>query len=208
MSTNTLVASTGRPTGSAASRRLRRENQIPGVIYGHGMTPVSIAVDRRELRLALGSHGGVNTLVNLEVDGTTYPAIVKEMQRHPVRRNVSHIDFVQVNLTEQLTIHVSIRLEGEAKAVLNEGGLVDSAVNSLELSARAGDIPSEIVIDITDMKPGDVIRLGDISLPSGVTAQGDPDMTVVTALTTSASRADEVEGAAPEAGDTAAPAAE
>lgn len=191
MSTNTLVATTGRLTGSAASRRLRREDQIPGVLYGHGMDPISLAVDRRELRLALGHHGGVNTLVNLDVDGTTYPAIVKELQRHPVKRNVHHIDFVQVNLTEQLTVNISIRLEGEAKAVVSEGGIVDAAVNSIEVSARAGDIPAEIVIDISAMTPGDVIRLADITFPSGVTPNGDPDMTVVTALSTAAARADE-----------------
>lgn len=194
MSTNTLVATTGRQTGSAASRRLRREEKIPGVIYGHGMAPISLTVDRRDLRLALGSHGGVNTLVNLQVDGTTYPAIVKELQRHPVRRTVSHIDFVQVNLTEELTVQVSIRLEGEAKAVLSDGGLVDAAVNSIEVSARAGDIPAEIVVDITSMQPGDVIRLADIALPAGVTAHADPDTAIVTALTTAASRADEGEG--------------
>jgi large subunit ribosomal protein L25 len=199
MSTNTLVATTGRQTGSAASRRLRREEKIPGVLYGHGMSPVSVAVDRRELRQALGHHGGVNTLVNLQVDGTTYPAIVKEMQRHPVRRTVHHIDFVQVNLTEALTVQISIRLEGEAKAVVNEGGIVDASLNTIEVSARAGDIPNEIVIDISAMTPGDTIRLSDIVFPAGVTALGDPDTTVVTALVTAAARADEVEGGDEEA---------
>lgn len=189
MSTNTLVATTGRETGSSASRRLRREEKIPGVLYGHGMTPISVTVDRRDLRLALG-HGGVNSLVNLAVDGSTYPAIVKEMQRHPVRRTVTHVDFMQVNLTESLTVSVTIRLEGEAKAVQSEGGLVDPALNTLEITATAGDIPNEIVIDISDMQPGDVIRIADLTLPSGVVATGEPDEPVVIALSTAASRAD------------------
>lgn len=202
MSTNTLVATTGRETGSAASRRLRREEKIPGVLYGHGMAPISVLVDRRELRLALG-HGGLNSLLNLDVDGTTFPAIVKEMQRHPVRRNVTHVDFMQVNLTEELTVSVTIRIEGEAKAVLNEGGLVDPAINTLEITATAGDIPNEIVIDISDMKPGDVIRLADLDLPQGVVATGEPEMAIVIALSTAGSRA-ESEGEAAEAeGDTA-----
>ena len=199
MSTNTLVATTGRETGSAASRRLRREDKIPGVLYGHGMSPVSVVVDRRDLRLALG-HGGVNSLVNLDVDGSTYPAIVKEMQRHPVRRTVTHVDFMQVNLTESLTVSVTIRLEGEAKAVQSEGGLVDPALNTLEVTATAQNIPNEIVIDITDMKPGDVIRIADLSLPSGVVATGDPEEAVVIALSTAASRAEgETEGDSAEA---------
>lgn len=199
MSTNTLVATTGRETGSAASRRLRREDKIPGVLYGHGMSPVSVVVDRRDLRLALGN-GGVNSLVNLAVDGSTYPAIVKEMQRHPVRRNVTHVDFMQVNLTESLTVSVTIRLEGEAKAVQNEGGIVDPALNTLEVTATAENIPSEIVIDITAMQPGDVIRIGDLSLPAGVVATGEPEEAVVIALSTAASRAEgEAEGDTAEA---------
>jgi large subunit ribosomal protein L25 len=200
MSTNTLVATTGRETGSAASRRLRREEKIPGVLYGHGMSPISVVVDRRELRNALGQ-GGLNSLVNLDVDGTKYPAIVKEMQRHPVRRNVTHVDFMQVNLTEELTVSVSIRLEGEAKAVQSEGGLVDPALNSLEITATAANIPNEIVIDITDMKPGDVIRIGDLTLPTGVVATGEPEEAVVIALSTAASRAEGEEGEAAEAAE-------
>jgi large subunit ribosomal protein L25 len=189
MSTNTLVATTGRRTGSAESRRLRREDKIPGVLYGHGMTPVSIVVDRRELRNALNG-SLVNTLVNLDVDGTVYPAILKDMQRHPVRRTVSHVDFMQVNLNEVLTLSIVVRIEGEAKAVVSEGGLVDPAVNTIEITAKASDIPSEIVIDITDMKPGDVIRLGDLTLPVGATATGDPEEAIVIALSTAGSRAE------------------
>ena len=116
-----LVAETGRATGSANSRRLRREDHIPGVVYGHGMDPISISVVRRDLRLALSGPAGVNTVIDLTVDGKVYPAIVKDLQRHPVRRNVSHIDFIQVDLNEEITIAIPLRLEGEAKAVIDEG---------------------------------------------------------------------------------------
>ncbi len=120
-----LVANTGRPIGSAASRRLRAADTIPGVLYGHGMTPVSVSVGRRDLRLALSGAAGVNTVLDLTVDGTVYPAIVKEIQRHPVRRTVAHVDFIQVNLDETITVSVPLRLEGEAVAVAAGGGLVD-----------------------------------------------------------------------------------
>src|SRR5690606_15162294 len=114
----TLVANTGRPTGSAASRRLRREDKIPGVLYGHGMDPLAVTVERRELRLAVSGASGMNTLLTLQVDGSTYPAIIKDLQRHPVRRTVTHIDFLQVSLDEDIAVAVPIVLEGEAKAVL------------------------------------------------------------------------------------------
>lgn len=182
MSQTKLVATTGRTTGSAESRRLRAADHIPGVVYGHGMTPVSVTVERRELRLALSGPAGANTVLSLEVDGKSYPAVVKELQRHPVRRTVSHIDFLQVNMNEEITVSVPLRLEGEAKAVLAAGGIVDPAVDSIDVLTTPNNMPNEFVIDITDLQPHDIIRLSDVPMPKGVTATGDPDMPVVTTL--------------------------
>ena len=194
-----LVATTGRATGSAAARRLRTEGHIPGVLYGHGMTPVSVTIERRELRLALSGPAGANTVLDLQVDGRSYPAVVKDMQRHPIRRTVSHIDFLQVNMNEEITVTVPLRLEGEAKAVIAENGLVDPAVDSIEVTTTPNNMPNEFVIDITDMQPGDVIRLGDVPMPAGVTATGDPEMAIVTILVM---RASELEtDAVPEAAE-------
>jgi large subunit ribosomal protein L25 len=197
MSQTPLVATTGRAAGSAASRRLRAEGHIPGVLYGHGMDPVSVTVERRELRVALSGPAGANTVLDLQVDGRSYAAVVKEMQRHPVKRTVNHIDFLQVNMNEEITVSVPLRLDGEAKAVAAEGGLVDPAVDSIEVTTTPNNMPNEFVIDITDMQPGDVIRLGDVPMPRGVTANGDPEMPVVTILVM---RASELESdAVPEA---------
>jgi large subunit ribosomal protein L25 len=141
--------------------------------------------------------------------------VVKELQRHPIRRTVNHIDFLQVNMNEEITVHIAVRLEGESKAVAAMGGLVDPAVDSLEVSCTPTDMPNEFVIDITDMQPDTVIRLSDIPMPKGVTPLGDPDMAVVTVLTTAAEVEEpaaaaegegegEGEGAAAEGGDAAA----
>jgi large subunit ribosomal protein L25 len=134
---------------------------------------------------------------------------VKELQRHPVKRNVSHIDFLTVDMNEELTVHVPLRLEGESKAVAAEGGLVDPSVDTIEVSCTPANIPNEFVIDITDMQPHDVIRLADVPMPKGVTALGDPDMPVVTVLITAAADAAEAaegeatEGESGEAADAA-----
>jgi large subunit ribosomal protein L25 len=178
----TLVAITGRETGSSASRRLRREEKIPGVIYGLGMDPLSVIVDRRDLRQALSGAAGSNTILEINVDGNTYPAVVKEMQRHPVRRTVAHIDFLRINMSEELTIAVPVRLSGEAKAVIAEGGLVDPSADTIDIVTTPANMPSEITIDISHMKPGDVIRLSEIVLPTGTRALGDPDLAIVTAI--------------------------
>ena len=186
MSQTTLTATPRTGSGSPTARRLRAEGHIPGVLYGRGMDPISVTVERREFRLALSGPAGANTVLALQVGGTSYPAVVKEMQRHPIRRTVNHIDFLQVNMNEEITVHIALRLEGESKAVAAAGGLVDPTVDSLEVSCTPTDMPNEFVIDISDMQPDTVIRLSDIPMPKGVTALGDPDMAVVTVLTTAA----------------------
>ncbi|MGA0879327.1 MAG: 50S ribosomal protein L25 [Ilumatobacteraceae bacterium] len=203
----TLEAVTGRTTGSAAARRLRRDEKIPGVIYGQGMPPLSVVVDRRDLRQALSGAAGTNTILEIKVDGNTYPAVIKEIQRHPVRRTVAHIDFLRINMSEELTIAVPVRLHGEAKAVLSEGGLVDPSVDTIDIVTTPANMPSEITVDITAMKPGDVIRLGQIALPPGTRALGDPELAVVTAIAGSrAEVAAPAAEAAPAAGEPSTPA--
>ena len=186
MSQTTLVATPRTGSGTATARRLRAEGHIPGVLYGRGMDPISVTVERREFRMALSGPAGVNTVLALQVGGTSYPAVVKELQRHPIRRTVNHIDFLQVNMNEEITVHIAVRLEGESKAVAAAGGLVDPAVDSIEVSCTPTDMPNEFVIDISDMQPDTVIRLSDIPMPKGVTPHGDPDMAIVTVLTTAA----------------------
>ena len=104
----TLRITSGRAEGSSAARRLRREENIPGVLYGQGMTPVSVSVARADLRVARSGPAGTNTSLTLEVDGNSYPAVVKDMQRHPVRRTVAHVDFMRINLSEELTVSVPV----------------------------------------------------------------------------------------------------
>jgi large subunit ribosomal protein L25 len=186
MSQTTLVATPRSEKGSASARRLRADGHIPGILYGRGMEPISVTVERREFRLALSGPAGVNTVLDLQVGGQSFPAVVKEMQRHPVKRTVSHVDFLQVNMNEEITVHIPVRLHGEAKAVMAAGGLVDPAVDTLEVSCTPANMPNEFAIDITDMQPDTVIRLSDIPMPNGVTPLGDPDMAVVTVLTTAA----------------------
>jgi large subunit ribosomal protein L25 len=211
MSETVLVAETGRATGSANSRRLLREDVIPAVVYGQGMDPISISVARRDLRVALSGTAGMNTVLDLSIDGTVYPAIVKEIQRHPVRRTVQHVDFIQINLNEEITVSVPVRLEGEAKDVLNNNGLVDLAMNEIEVTTTPRSIPDELVIDVSDMTMDTVITVGDVPLPAGVVATADAELPVVTVLTMRTPVLDAEDAAAEDAaaeGDAAQAAAE
>jgi large subunit ribosomal protein L25 len=212
MSETILTAEVGRRAGSSDSRRLRAEGKIPAVVYGHGMDPISVSVDRRELRQALSGAAGMNTILDLSVDGTVYPTLIKDVQRHPVKRSVQHIDFIQVNLNEEIVVSIPIHLEGEAKEVSANNGLVDLAMQELEVRTTPRSIPDGITIDITDMTMDTVIRIADVPLPAGVTAEGDPDAPVVTVLVMRATVEDtadaagvdgEAAGDAGESGDSA-----
>lgn len=183
MSDTLLVAEAGRETGSAPSRRLRATDKIPAVLYGLGMEPISITVDRRELRAALSGPAGLNTILDLSVDGEVRPAIVKEIQRHPVRRTVNHVDFIAIDLSKEITVSVPVRLEGTAVEVNQNNAMVDPAVDSIEVVTTPRSIPDEIVIDVSSMGLDSVIRIADLDLPDSVRATGDPEQAVVTVIT-------------------------
>ena len=200
MSETILTAEVGRRAGSSDSRRLRAEGKIPAVVYGHGMDPISVSVDRRELRQALSGAAGMNTILDLSVDGAVYPTLIKDVQRHPVKRSVQHIDFIQVNLNEEIVVSVPIHLEGEAKEVSANNGLVDLTMQELEVRTTPRSIPDGITIDVTDMTMDTVIRIADLPLPAGVTAEGDPEAPVVTVLVMRATVEDDEDAAVVEGG--------
>ena len=199
MAETKLVAETGRAGGSRPSRRLRRQDKVPGVVYGQGSDPVAITVDRRELRHALSGPAGMNTVIDLEVAGASKPTVVKAIQRDPVRRGVTHIDFLVVNLSEEITVDVPIVLEGEAKEVLAAGGMIEHQLNALAVTTTPRNIPNELVVDVSNLTLGDSLRVSDIELPDGVTTSVDPDTTIVTAqVTRAAVSEEEAEGEAAE----------
>ena len=181
MSESTLVAETGRPTGSAASGRLRAAGKIPGVLYGHGLAPGPLAVYRRALRHALSGPAGVNAVVRLQVGSEVHPTVVKDLQRDPVRRTVTHIDFIVVRMDEVITVEVPIVLEGEAKKLQSDNGVLEHSLQTLSVITTPADIPTHITVEISNLSVGDVVRVGDLVLPPGVTISVDPDTPVVVA---------------------------
>ena len=176
----TLAASTGRPTGSRASGRLRGEGKVPGTVYGLGKDAVSVAVDWRELRHVLTTDAGLNAVIDLSIDGgSTELTIVKELQRHPIRRDVLHVDFLRVSRDVAIEVDVPITIVGEAKAVVSNDGIVDQAMFHLTISAKPGSIPDELTVDISALEIGHSIRVGDIALPPGVETHVDAEEPVV-----------------------------
>lgn len=178
-----ILKATPRPAeGTRPARRLRAEGKIPGVVYGLGGEPITLTVNWRELRAALVTEQGLNAVIHLDIDGgERTPTLVKDVHRHPVRRDVLHIDFIRVDLNKPVDVEVPIVLEGEAQLVANENGVVDQVLTSLLITAKPADIPAQLTIDISTLEIGHNLHVSDIALPSGVTTSVDPEESVVTA---------------------------
>lgn len=176
-----LLVETGRELGTGPAKRIRAEGKIPGVVYGLDADPIAVVVEWKPLRSALTTEAGLNALINLEVDGQVALTIVKELQRHPIKGDVIHLDFLRVSADAEISVDVPIVLHGEADQVERQDGTVDHLLFSLTVNAKPADIPNEIAIDISAMVIHDTIRVSDLALPVGVTTDVDPDETVVTA---------------------------
>ncbi|MBK5221940.1 MAG: 50S ribosomal protein L25 [Acidimicrobiia bacterium] len=199
----TLTATVGRPTGSRPSNRLRTEGHIPGVLYGLGQDPITLAVNHRELRQALTTDASLNAIITLTVDGTDELCIVRELQRHPVRNDVTHVDFIRVDVNAEILVEVPIVLEGEPKQVLSDQGVIDQVHYTLSVFAKPNAIPNELVIDISELAVGDTITVADIALPAGARTEADPEEVVVVASVTRAEAESEVEEGAVAEGEAA-----
>ncbi|MCY4036883.1 MAG: 50S ribosomal protein L25 [bacterium] len=174
-----LKTDTQRERGTRPSRRLRRQGRVPGVVYGLGGESIAVAVDARELRSALNTEAGLNALLTLDVAGDRQLSLVKELQHHPVRNDVIHVDFIRVDADVAVEVEVRVALVGEAAGVTNEGGVVDQVAFAVAVLAKPDSIPNELSIDISDMVMGGTRRAGDIGLPEGVELAGDPEELVV-----------------------------
>jgi large subunit ribosomal protein L25 len=176
----TLNAEVGRTLGSSSARRLRTEGKIPGIVYGHGTEPVAVAVEARQLRIALSGESGSNTLLELKAGDQTFLTLARDMQHHPVRGTVTHVDFQIVRRDEVLSADVPVNLVGEAIEVHHGDGLVEQQLFNLAVRARPADIPSSIEVDISELVIGSSVRVSDLTLPPGVTTEVDPETSIVT----------------------------
>ena len=176
-----LSISSREVSNSRSTRRLRRQGQVPGVLYGGGDDAMPFAVDERELRHALAGRGAV---VELELGGEATPAVLKDAQRHPVRGHTMHVDFLRVNLNVAIHSIVTLELIGgdEAPGTI-EGGVLEHVTREVNIEALPNDIPERLELDVSMMNVNDTLFLSAVAAPAGVTILDDPDETVVATLT-------------------------
>ena len=188
MSDLLLSAETGRKEGTRPSRRLRRQGKIPAVVYGLDADPVAVAVDWPELRRCLTTEAGLNALITLDIEGTNHLSVVKDIQRHPTRRDVLHVDFLRVTADQLIDVNVPVILVGEARNVTMYDGMVDQSMYEMAILVKPTAVPQEIIVDITDLELGATVKVADVVLPEGAESAMDPDETVAIALITRSTR--------------------
>jgi large subunit ribosomal protein L25 len=174
-----LTVASREPAGSRAARRLRRDGNVPGVVYGGGEDPICFQVGARVLRQVLSHTGAV---LDLRIDdAAATPVVVKELVRHPVNGNTVHLDLLRVRLDQAIQTTVVLELLGTEDAPgVKEGGVLELVTRELTIEALPNDIPDFLQHDVSELQIGDTVTLAAVSAPSGVTLVDDPETVIVT----------------------------
>ena len=187
-----IKAETRTEFGKGAARRIRRDNKVPAVLYGHGNDPVHVTLPGHDTMMAL-KHGGTNALLSLDIEGKTFLALTKQVQSDPIKGFLEHIDFVEVRKGEKVTVDITIHVIGEAKS----DALVVTELNTVSVEAEATNIPESIEVSVEDAEAGFQVFAKDLELPSGSTLLTDEEYLVVNVV--HAPTAEEVEAELEEA---------
>jgi large subunit ribosomal protein L25 len=200
----TLRGEIGRVHGSRSSRRLRRDGRVPAIVYGHGLEARSVAVDRRDLLAALHTEAGLNALISLQVEGDEYLTVAREVQRHPVRGDITHLDFIRISLDENIEAEVPVEFTGIPVGVREAKGIVETVHASVIVSCLPTAIPSHITIDISELHIGESARVADLPELPGVTYVTDPGQLLVMCAIPAAAQVEAVPTAVAEGEEVAA----
>jgi large subunit ribosomal protein L25 len=187
-----LLVTRREPGGSRSARRLRREGNVPGTVYGGGQEPVSFQIDARTLRNTLAASSAV---IDLQIDGeTAQPVVLKDRTRHPVSGDTVHVDFLRVDLNKPIQTPVPLELTGVEESDVKTGGVLEHTVREVTLEAVPTKIPEALTLDITGLEMGNTKTLGDVEAPEGTTIIGDLEQVVVSIHTPRAVAAETTEG--------------
>ena len=177
-----LTAEPREERGKNAMRKLRSEGLVPAVLYGHGDETRTLAVRAQELEKLLSSISVENTIIDLAIGGAKpTPTLIREVQHHPAKKVVLHVDFLQIHAGEKIHLEVPLRLHGSPKGVRDNGGVLQEVLRELHVECLPRDIPEAIDVEIGDLDVGDVIHVSDISVPN-VKVLNDPELVIVTVV--------------------------
>ena len=178
MATVSLSANARDGKGKGASRSLRSQGQVPAVIYGHGRQPQPLALNARDLDKLLSHIQAESTVIEVTVGGQTAKTLIREIQRHPIKRQILHVDFQALVAGEKVTVSIPIVLLGVPEGVRLEGGVLDQTLREIEIEVDPSHIPDHVEYDITNMVIGDSVHISDLKVPEGVEVLDDPETSV------------------------------
>jgi large subunit ribosomal protein L25 len=176
MATATLSASPRTGTGKGVARTLRQSGQIPGVIYGHARQPQPLTLNAREFD-RLMEHVTASTVIELDVSGKKSSTLIREIQRHPYKREVLHVDFLELVAGEKVTVEIPIVYVGTPAGV-RDGGILEQIKHELTVEADPTTLPEHIEVDVSELTIGHTLYVRDVRVPEGATVQDDPDSPV------------------------------
>ena len=178
MATVSLSANSREGTGKGAARTLRSQGLIPAVIYGHGRDPQALALNARDLDKMLSHIQAESTVIEVTVGGHTAKTLIREIQRHPIKRQILHVDFQALVAGEKVTVSIPIVLLGTPEGVRLEGGVLDQTLREIEIEVDPSHIPDHVEYDVTNMVIGDAVHISDLKVPEGVEVMDDPETSV------------------------------
>lgn len=178
MASAQLSGSVRENRGKGVARSLRTSGRVPAIIYGHGREPQSLSIDTRELEKLLSHISAENTVIDLSVDGKSARTLIREIQRHPFKKQILHVDFQELVAGEKVIVRVPIVLMGVPAGVRMDGGVLDQTLRELEVEVDPANIPNHIEVDVNELTIGSSVHVSDITLPEGVEIVGDEDASV------------------------------
>src|SRR6266849_6683373 len=193
--TISLSASPRQATGKGGARQARFRGKVPAVIYGHGRASQPLELEAKALEKALHGIEPASTIIELSVDGTPVKTLIREIQRHPVRPDIIHVDFYEIHAAEKVKLRVPVHLVGNPDGVRNAGGVLDQVTRDVEIEVLPEQIPDRVELDVTALKIGDSLHVRHLQIPN-VTILTHSDLTIATVVPP---RAEEVAAPTPEA---------
>src|SRR6266568_1750852 len=190
-----LAASPRQATGKGGARQARFRGRVPAVIYGHGRDTQSLEVEAKALEKALQGVEPESTIIELAVEGKTVKTLIREIQRHPLRPDIIHVDFYEIHAAEKVTLKIPVHLVGNPDGVRNAGGVLDQVTREVEIEVLPENIPVRVELDVTALKIGDSLHVRDLNIPHATI----PTLAELTIATVVPPRAEEVAAPAPEA---------
>jgi large subunit ribosomal protein L25 len=182
MATVELKATARTGTGKGKARQTRREGSFPAVLYGEGEEPQPISVDNKDFYPVIRTAAGENVILDLKIEGSkseSCKAIIRDIQYHPVRRDILHVDFQHISMTKMITVDVPIEIEGEAVGVKTDGGILEVILREVEVECLPVNIPDVIKVDVSDLEIGNSIQVSDLHVEDARIVT-DPESTVIT----------------------------